>query len=628
MLAVALLACSDPPTAPGAGTLSVTIEGLPPGGQPEIAVTGPESHNLVVGLSGAVFTSTLASVASGTYRIDASSVTSGGVRYDPAPANQTVVVSRDAIAASRIVYSAATARLAITVVGLPAGASAGVLVTGPGGFSHTFAASTQLDFLAPGVYTVTAPELSSGGKVYRAVPATQLVALVAGGALATAAVEYGSGDAALDVTIAGLPDAAVAAVTVTGPDGSSRLVTSSGTLHLLEAGTYTVTAGVTGSSLTTHRPITATQTIGIAAGATNAVTVTYGSEPLQLALQQVADGLTQPVFLTAPDGDARLFIVERIGRVRVVVNGVLAAAPFLDIRDRVNNVGERGLLSIAFDPHYATNGYLYAYYVDFGGNVVVERFGSTPGASVAGGSAGMVISIPHGGSEHHGGLVAFGPDGMMYLAPGDGGCCGDPTNQAQNTATLLGKLLRIDARTLPYQIPVDNPFASGDGARPEIWALGLRSPWRFSFDPQTGALHLADVGEDSREEVNAVRANAAGLNYGWRRMEGLGCFIPATDCDPAGSFTLPVLQYPHSDGCSVIGGFVYRGMAIPELTGHYLYADFCRGWLRSFLSSPGSAAERQSWAGVSLPFTTSFGRDAAGELYMTSGTRVWRIVRQ
>jgi glucose/arabinose dehydrogenase len=238
------------------------------------------------------------------------------------------------------------------------------------------------------------------------------------------------------------------------------------------------------------------------------------------------------------------------------------------------------------------------------------------------------MTIPHGRTEHHGGMIAFGPDGMLYLAPGDGGCCGDPNDNAQNLIALLGKMLRIDVRTPPYAIPPGNPFAGRVGARPEIWAYGFRNPWRFSFDSRAGMLYIGDVGQDAREEVNVSPANTPGLNYGWRRMEGTSCFNPGSNCDPTGTLTRPVIEYLHGEGCSVTGGYVYRGSAIPELTGHYLYSDYCRGWLRSFRATPGGATAQRSWAGVVAPGTVSFGRDGAGELYMITGGTVSRIVRR
>ncbi len=349
---------------------------------------------------------------------------------------------------------------------------------------------------------------------------------------------------------------------------------------------------------------------------------------MQLTLAEVATGLAEPVYLTAPDGDARLFIVERQGRVRVAKHDTLLATPFLDIRSKVNFNGERGLLSMTFDPGYRTNGFFYVYYVNVPGDVVVEKFVGTPGDDVAGQSAGILLSIPHGGDSHHGGTITFGPDGMFYVAPGDGGCCNDPFNRGQDTNTLLGKLLRIDVRTFPYTIPADNPFIGRVDARPEIWAYGLRNPWRFSFDATAGMLYIGDVGQDTREEVDAVSATAAGLNFGWRLMEGNACFNPSTGCDQGVTLTRPVLEYLHSEGCSVTGGFVYRGAELPELDGHYLYSDYCSGFLKSFRLVAGRAQELTTWPAITLARSLSFGRDGFGELYMIGNGRAYRIVRK
>jgi glucose/arabinose dehydrogenase len=349
--------------------------------------------------------------------------------------------------------------------------------------------------------------------------------------------------------------------------------------------------------------------------------------PLELQLEFVADGFTAPVFLTSPEGDTRQFVVERNGRIRVIANGTLLPLPFLDITARVNFLEERGMLGMAFDPDYASNGRFFVYYVDLAGGVVIERFSSMPGSNFAGASDGIVISIPHGGSEHHGGTIAFGPDGMLYLGPGDGRCCGDPDDNAQDVGSLLGKILRIDVRTFPYAIPPDNPFA-GQSSGQEIWAYGLRNPWRFSFDEDTEQLYIGDVGQDSREEVNVVSSHTAPLNFGWPFMEGTACFRPATNCTAGATFTMPAHEYTHVNGCSVTGGFVYRGAAIPELDGHYLYADYCAGWLRSFRVVGTAVTEHRLWSGVALPGALSFGRDGQGELYMIAGARVWRIARQ
>jgi glucose/arabinose dehydrogenase len=349
---------------------------------------------------------------------------------------------------------------------------------------------------------------------------------------------------------------------------------------------------------------------------------------LELRLDLVAEGFTAPVLLTAPANDTRLFVVERAGRVRVVKGGALLPTPFLDITGRVGTVFERGLLGMAFDPQYGSNGTFYVYYIDRSDNVVVERFTSSPGADVAGPSGGVVISFHHGGENLHGGTLTFGPDGMLYFASGDGGCCDDVPNNSQNMGILLGKMVRIDVRTQPYTVPSSNPFVGRAGVRPEIWASGLRNPWRFTFDTPAGDLYIADVGERELEEINVVKATDAGLNFGWRLMEGTSCFNPSTNCQAGVSLTLPVHAYQHAEGCAVMGGFVYRGSEIPGLVGRYLYADHCSGWLRSFRWTGSGTAQHREWEGVSLPGVVSFGRDGAGELYMIAGSQVWKIVPQ
>ena len=351
-------------------------------------------------------------------------------------------------------------------------------------------------------------------------------------------------------------------------------------------------------------------------------------DDLELGLELAAEGLTEPVLVTAPAGDARLFIVERTGRVRVVKGGALLGAPFLDISSRVGTVFERGLLGLAFDPQFGSNGRFYVYYIDRSDNVVVERFTSTPGADVAGASAGVVISFHHGGENLHGGTLAFGPDGMLYFASGDGGCCDDVPNNSQNLGVLLGKMVRIDVRTPPYTVPASNPFVGRAGVRPEIWASGLRNPWRFSFDEPSGFLYIGDVGEREIEEIDVVRSTDAGLNFGWRLMEGTACFNPSTNCQAGANLTLPAHAYTHDEGCAVIGGFVYRGAALPALDGHYLYSDFCEGWLRSFRWTGSGTTDHRQWDEIALPGMRSFGRDGAGELYLIQGGSVWKLVRQ
>ncbi len=616
----------DSPAAarPAPGRLAVEIVGLPPGVAPGVSISGPGGFARI--LTGSA---TLDTLTAGTYTLTGPvAIISDGVRYVPTPGTQAVDVPLGGLGvAQRIIFAATTGRLAVNLAGLPAQTAAAVTVTGPGGYSIALATGFTLGSLQPGTYTVAAADVQAGASTYRPDPATQAVDVAAGTSIAAATVTYGTGTAVLDLTVAGLPSGTNAAVVVTGPAGASRLVTRSTMLRFLSAGTYTITAAIVGSDLTTYTPSTASQTVTIADGGSGTAAVNYAGAPLQLALQRTVGGLTNASFATAPPGDARLFIVERAGRVRIFQNGTLQATPFLDISSRVNSAQERGLLSIAFDPEYNTNGFVYAYYVATLGDLVVERLTSTPGSNAPATNGTIVMSISHGRENHHGGLITFGPDGMLYVAPGDGGCCGDPPNNAQNLASFLGKILRINVRTLPYTIPAGNPFIQQPAVLPEIWAYGLRNPWRYAFDVPAGLLYVGDVGNDAREEVDVVSATSGGYNFGWRLMEGLSCFNPSSNCNPTGALTLPVLDYPHSDGCSVTAGYVYRGAAIPELTGHFLYADFCRGWLRSFKGTPGGTSDRRSW-GITSPFTLSFGRDGAGELYMLTGSTLSKIVRQ
>ena len=344
-------------------------------------------------------------------------------------------------------------------------------------------------------------------------------------------------------------------------------------------------------------------------------------------LERVVGGLEQPVHLTAPPGDPRLFIVEQPGRIRIVQDGTLRPTPFLDITSKVGTGGERGLLSVAFHPDYARNGTFFVDYTDRAGDTRVERYRvSADPARADPASASLVLAVAQPYANHNGGLVAFGPDGMLYVGMGDGGAGGDPLEAGQDPNSLLGALLRLDVDAAqPYAIPADNPYASG-GGRPEIWAIGLRNPWRFSWDRAEGMLYVADVGQNRLEEVNAVPAGEAGVNYGWDDMEGTDCFEPSTGCATAGR-RLPVLVYTHDDGCSITGGHVYRGSAIPSLRGHYLYADYCEGWVRSFRLSGGQATDRRTLDFGDVGRITSFGQDAAGETYVLShGGDVYRIV--
>jgi glucose/arabinose dehydrogenase len=342
----------------------------------------------------------------------------------------------------------------------------------------------------------------------------------------------------------------------------------------------------------------------------------------RLQLQLVAQGLSTPLYVTAPAGDPRLFVLEKPGRIRVVEGGVLLPTPFLDLTDRVSNNGERGLLSVAFHPAFATNRWLFVVYTDLDGDVRVERYTANAAATAADpASAHTILVVEHSQNHNHnGGLAMFGPGGRLFVSVGDGG----NSANAQNRGVLLGKLLRLDVDGGdPYAIPADNPFVGQPGMRGEIWAYGLRNPWRYAIDQ--GTLYLADVGAALWEEVNAVPIATGGINFGWNVMEGAHCRVDPA-CDTSGK-QLPVLEYSHDEGCSVTGGFVYRGAAMPSLQGRYFYADFCEGWVRSFRLQGGQVVDHRTHAlGEGLRIT-SFGTDAAQELYITVVEgRVYRLV--
>ncbi|HYH82840.1 MAG TPA: PQQ-dependent sugar dehydrogenase [Longimicrobium sp.] len=335
-------------------------------------------------------------------------------------------------------------------------------------------------------------------------------------------------------------------------------------------------------------------------------------------LVEVARGFEQPLYVTAPPGDARLFVVEQVGRIRVVQNGAVVQAPFLDVSAKISSGGEQGLLSVAFHPSYASNGFFYVYYTDRAGDTRVERYHAAPGASTAdAASAQLVLAVAQPYANHNGGLLMFGPDGKLYVGLGDGGSGGDPHGNGQNPATLLGKILRLDVDAAqPYAIPADNPFAGQAGKRGEIWVTGLRNPWRYAFDRDAGLLYVADVGQNQWEEVNVLPAATGGQNLGWNLMESMHCY-GAGGCVQQG-LTLPVLEYSHDDGCSITGGFVYRGSAVPAVRGHYFYSDYCRGWLRSFRWTGSAVADARQWEVGDLGSVSSFGEDAARELYVTT----------
>lgn len=338
----------------------------------------------------------------------------------------------------------------------------------------------------------------------------------------------------------------------------------------------------------------------------------------QVQLQLLVAGLTQPVYLThAGDGSGRLFIVEQGGVIRIFKNGSLLTTPFLNITSRVISGGEQGLLSVAFHPNYETNGRFFVNYTAPGGgaagqSIIAEYRVSAANPDVADNTERVLLAIPDPFSNHNGGLNMFGPDGFLYIGLGDGGSGGDPQNNGQRLDTLFGKVLRINVDgAQPYAIPSDNPFVGTTGARGEIWAYGLRNPWRFSFDPCNNRLFLADVGQNAWEEVDLI---LRGGNYGWRIMEGPVCFNPPSGCSTTG-LQMPIGSYDHGQGCSVTGGYVYRGTASPILIGRYLFADYCSGRLWELReTSPNVWAMRQLlMTGLTI---SSFGEDETRELYI------------
>jgi len=347
-------------------------------------------------------------------------------------------------------------------------------------------------------------------------------------------------------------------------------------------------------------------------------------------LEQVATGFTMPVLVLAAPGDTtRLFVVEKGGTVRILKHGVLLPRPFIDISSRVTGGMEQGLLGMAFHP---TDGRVVLSFTipgpTGGGRSRIATF--TTGADpdvLDPASEQTVIEFDQPYSNHNGGGVEFGPDGYLYAGFGDGGSGGDPQGHGQDRNDLLGSLLRLDLdHGLPYTIPATNPFVGQPNMRGELWNWGLRNPWRFSFDRANGNLYIADVGQNEWEEVDVQPASSTGgENYGWAIMEGNHCY-GSSSCNRTG-LVLPRLEYGHSDGCSITGGFVYRGQDIPALAGTYFYSDYCSGWIRSFVYQGGSATELHEWPTLNTRGqVTSFGEDARGEIYVvTAGGTIYRI---
>lgn len=350
----------------------------------------------------------------------------------------------------------------------------------------------------------------------------------------------------------------------------------------------------------------------------------------------VTGGLIDPVFVTSTGLDLRLFILEKPGRIRIVKGGTLVGTPFLDIAELVlSTESEQGLLGLAFHPSYPQNGRFFVNYTakDPRQATVIAEYQVSSDGDVANPVEERLLVIPQPAANHNGGMIAFGPDGYLYIGMGDGGGSGDPGEHGQDNTTLLGDMLRIDVDSgNPYGIPAANPYANSpngvDDPRPEIWAMGLRNPWRFSFDRKTGDLYIADVGQGSWEEVNVQPAGSTGgENYGWDEMEGAHCFEPATNCDMSGK-VLPVAEYDHGgDRCSITGGYVYRGTCMPDLQGRYFYADYCSGQAWTLKYTAGQPADVQEIPGLGTRIS-SFGEDATGELYLTnlSDGNVYRIV--
>lgn len=348
------------------------------------------------------------------------------------------------------------------------------------------------------------------------------------------------------------------------------------------------------------------------------------------ALALVVDGLQRPVDLAHAGDPDTLYVVEQPGRVRMIRAGRLLNPPFLDITDRVGaRANEQGLLGIAFAPDFAQSRKLFVNYTDRRGDTVVAGFlASADGSAADRNSEWIVLRIDQPYANHNGGQLKFGPDGMLYIGTGDGGSAGDPQNFAQNRASLLGKMLRIDVSqsspSSPYRIPTDNPDF-GAQARPELWAIGLRNPWRFSFDRLTGDLYIADVGQNRYEEINFQPAESrGGQNYGWRLREGFEPFVGETS-EP---LTDPIWQYGHDGGCSVTGGYVYRGSALPDLFGTYLYGDYCSGTIWGLRRDENGIWRNRVVLQTDLRIS-SFGEDARGELYVLDHRgAVYRIVGQ
>jgi glucose/arabinose dehydrogenase len=364
-----------------------------------------------------------------------------------------------------------------------------------------------------------------------------------------------------------------------------------------------------------HRALTVLVSVASLAAASCA------SAAPSIRLVPVATKLNQPLGLVSAPGTAQLYIVQQGGKIRVLSGKVLRSQPFLDVESRITSGGERGLLGLAFHPKYAANGRFYVNYTDKGGDTNIVEFRRSSNPNVADpASARVLLKVDQPFENHNGGGLAFGPDGKLYIALGDGGSGGDPQGNGQRLDTHLGKILRIDVDAgSPFGVPSNNPFVGRSGAKPEIWHYGLRNPWRISFDRANGDLYIGDVGQGSWEEIDRAPKGVGGRNYGWNNREGRHAFGGGNGAN--GKTFDPVGEYSHSKGCSVTGGYVYRGKAVASLKGRYVFADYCsaRFWTIAAGSRPGSLVEITGKLDRKVDNPTSFGQDNAGELYVVSG---------
>lgn len=373
---------------------------------------------------------------------------------------------------------------------------------------------------------------------------------------------------------------------------------------------------------------------GLAMGAASAPALAQ-----KLTTSLFASGFSSPLYVTqAPGDNNRFFVLEQnTRRIRIYNNGSITGT-FLDVSAKASSGGERGLLGLAFHPDYQNNGLFYINYTNTAGDTVIERYQVSANPDVADANSGFqILFVDQPFSNHNGGMIAFGPDGYLYIGMGDGGSSGDPGNRAQNGQELLGKMLRLDVDGgSPYAIPVDNPFVNDPNVRDEIWATGVRNPWRWNFDRLTGDMWMADVGQNVWEEVNFEPAGSpGGVNWGWRLKEGTHCYNPQNDCDPNNITTDPIYEYQHVSGrCSVTGGYVYRGSVMPLLSGTYFFADYCSSdiWslrydgtqVTDFLSRK---TELDPPGSLAISSIVSFGEDNVGEMYIVdqSGGEIFKI---